>query len=145
MLVFCKMGHCPYQDQRGFCAKQSIQIDENAMCTVMWHHGNQVDQRKWQIAGELVDKEPITLMDVEYKPIEEEMEDAEDQVMSSDEPVTAAIQDGINEQQEVEKEANEVESENAEGDKEGSVESSRGNIEDVLETVGKIEERKDEK
>ena len=101
MLVFCKMGYCPYSDQRGFCGKRTIQIDENGMCTVLWRKGQQVDMRKWQLLSKLDDKQIITLLETEYQTIEEEV--AEDQLKQIQEAVITALQkDDISEQQKIE-------------------------------------------
>ena len=41
MIVVCKMPQCPFWDNRGFCGKGVMKVDENGMCSVLWKRGQQ--------------------------------------------------------------------------------------------------------
>lgn len=65
MIVTCKMAHCPYYDNRGFCAKPSVvSIDQMGMCSVLWRRGQQ-RQLAMPFTEEMYPRELINIVDAE--------------------------------------------------------------------------------
>ena len=71
MTVICKAGWCPYNDKRGFCARDVAVIDENGMCNVVWKRG---EKRRFTQFDEK-HKKPITIFDQENLTIVNEGDD----------------------------------------------------------------------
>lgn len=75
MTVVCKTSSCPYNDNRGFCAKEVVGIDEMGMCSVLWRRG----QQREVILGPDISyfKNPIIIIEENLKETIEKEEEKE--------------------------------------------------------------------
>lgn len=92
MTISCKMQQCPYNDNRGFCAKPTVMgIDQMGMCSVIWRKG----QRRMfptPFTDEKYSKDPIIILESIEK------EEKEDAGSRQEDPLNevAALNDGNN-------------------------------------------------
>lgn len=75
-MIRCKMRKCPYFDNRGICVNSRLALDEMGMCDIIWYQGMQ--KPKYINDQSLCYKREEVIIDVDFKTIEEEKEEAVD-------------------------------------------------------------------